>query len=307
MMVMSGGERMKIQIPHFVIISILLFCSIAGGQTVVIVVIDGARYSETFGADSLYMPHLWTHLRPLGTIWINFRNDGITKTDPGHAAIVTGTWQNIDNKGMNRPSQPTMFEYFRKANGESETATALAVGKQKLNILSYSTHIAYGDHYAACTSIDTDDISTTKSFKVLLKRNHPRLALVNLPSTDVGGHSGDWIQYVTALHRADSLVNDIWETLQTDSFYRGNTTLFITNDHGRHDSIHGGFQNHGDDCEGCRHIMLLVIGRGFAAKSVVVNPRTQCDILPTAGELLSFPTPYSIGTSLLRDTLTVGQ
>jgi membrane-anchored protein YejM (alkaline phosphatase superfamily) len=295
----------KIPIIQFVIMSILFLCSIAGSQNVVIVVIDGARYSETFGADSTSLPNLWTHLRPLGTIWTNFRNNGITKTDPGHAAIATGIWQNIDNKGMNRPNQPTMFEYFRKTTGEPETATALAVGKHKLNILSYSTHIDYGNKYAAFTSIDTDDISTAKSFKVLLKRNHPRLALVNLPSTDEGGHSGDWMQYITALHTADSLVNDIWETLQADSFYHGTTTLFITNDHGRHDNNHGGFKNHGDECEGCRHIMLLAIGRGFSAKSVVVNSRTQCDILPTAGELLSFPTPYSIGTSLLRDTITV--
>jgi hypothetical protein len=292
---------------RFVIVSILFLCSIANSQNVVIIVVDGARYSETFGADSLNIPHLWTQLRPLGTIWTKFRNNGITKTDPGHASIVTGTWQNIDNKGVNRPTQPTMFEYFRKACGESETATALVVGKHKLDILSYSTHTDYGKIYTAFTSIDTDDISTAQSFKTLLKQNHPRLALVNLPDTDAGGHSGDWIQYISALHTADSLVYDIWETLKADSFYRDNTTLFITNDHGRHDNIHGGFENHGDECEGCRHIMLLAIGREFSANSVVVKPRTQCDILPTAGELLSFPTPYTIGTSLLHDTITVQQ
>jgi len=62
------------------------------------VVIDGTRYSETFGADSLYIPHIWSQLRPFGTIWINFYNDGLTKTDLGHTAIATGAWQKIDNK-----------------------------------------------------------------------------------------------------------------------------------------------------------------------------------------------------------------
>jgi Metalloenzyme superfamily. len=128
---------------------------------------------------------------------------------------------------------------------------------------------------------------------------------VNLPSTDAAGHSGNRNQYLSAIHAADSLIYDIWQTLQADSLYRSNTTLFVTNDHGRHDNLHGGFKNHGDDCEGCRHIMLFAIGRGFPVNTVVTKRRTQCDIAPTVGELLSFPTLYSTGTCLLRDTAAV--
>ena len=113
---------MNNRIAVFVAVGILLLQYFALAQNVVIVVIDGARYTETFGADSLYIPHIWTQLRPLGTIWTNFRNNGITKTDPGHASIATGTWQFIDNKGVIRPTQPTMFEYFRKESGASESA-----------------------------------------------------------------------------------------------------------------------------------------------------------------------------------------
>lgn len=75
----------------------------------------------------------------------------------------------------------------------------------------------------------------------------------------------------------------------------------MTNDHGRHDDAHGGFEKHGDSCEGCRHILCLAVGRGFPAHRVIKQRRTQCDIAPTIGELLSFPTPFSKGTSLLRD------
>lgn len=289
----------------FVVVGILLLQCFALAQNVVIVVIDGARYTETFGADSLYIPRIWTNLRPLGTIWTNFRNDGITTTDPGHASIATGTWQSIDNNGVFRPAQPTIFEYFRKTSGAPESATAVVVGKLKLGILSYSTHPDYGAKYKASTSFGKDDTSVVRNLKTMFRQNHPKLTLVNLPSTDLAGHSGDWIRYLSAIHVADSLIFDIWQTLQADSLYRSNTTLFVTNDHGRHDNLHGGFKNHGDDCEGCRHIMLFAIGRGFPVNTVVTKRRTQCDIAPTAGELLSFPTLYSTGTSLLRDTATV--
>jgi Uncharacterized proteins of the AP superfamily len=296
---------MNNRITVFVIVGILLLQCFALAQNVVIIVIDGARYTETFGADSLYIPRIWTQLRPLRMIWTNFRNDGITKTDPGHASIATGTWQSIDNIGVIRPTQPTIFEYFRKTSGAPESAAAVVVGKLKLNILAYSTHPNYGAKYKASTSIGKDDTSVVRNLKTILRQNHPRLMLVNLPSTDAAGHSGNRNQYLSAIHAADSLIYDIWQTLQADSLYRSNTTLFVTNDHGRHDNLHGGFKNHGDDCEGCRHIMLFAIGRGFPVNTVVTKRRTQCDIAPTAGELLSFPTLYSTGSSLLRDTATV--
>jgi hypothetical protein len=41
-------------------------------QNVVVIVIDGARYTETFGAESRYIPRIWNALRPSGTIWMNF-------------------------------------------------------------------------------------------------------------------------------------------------------------------------------------------------------------------------------------------
>jgi hypothetical protein len=293
------------RITVFIIVGILLLQCIALGQNVVIIVIDGARYTETFGADSFYIPRIWTQLRPLGTIWTNFRNDGITKTDPGHASIATGTWQSIDNKGVVRPTQPTIFEYFRKAFGAPKSAAAVVVGKRKLGILAYSTHPDYGAKYKASTFVGKDDTSVVRNLKTTLRQNHPKLTLVNLPSTDAAGHSGNRTQYLTAIHVADSLIYDIWQTLQADSLYRSNTTLFVTNDHGRHDNFHRGFKNHGDNCEGCRHIMLFAIGRGFPVNTVVTKWRTQCDIAPTTGELLSFPTLYSTGTSLLRDTAAV--
>jgi phosphopentomutase len=283
------------------ILLVFIFSFSLFGQHVIIVVMDGSRYSETFGADSLYIPHLWNQLRPLGTIWTNFYNDGLTKTDPGHATIASGIWQKIDNKGFSRPKQPTVFEYFRKYTGASEKATAVVVGKQKLDILAYSTHPDYGVKFKAPSFISLTDTSVMKDVKKVLLFNQPTIMMINLPNIDSAGHTGNWIDYLTAIRTADSLIWDLWQTLQSDSLYRSTTTLFVTNDHGRHDDADGGFKSHGDSCEGCRHILCLAVGNGFPVHRVISQRRTQCDIAPTVGELLSFPTPLSMGTSLFRD------
>jgi hypothetical protein len=133
--------------------------------------------------------------------------------------------------------------------------------------------------------------------------HHPQIVIINFPDVDYAGHAADWYRYLNAIRTVDSLVYLLWQFIQSDPHYKDNTTLFITNDHGRHDDGHGGFRNHGDGCEGCRHILLLAVGRGFPAGRVVATTRTQIDIAPTVGELLSFPVPYAEGTSLLADTI----
>jgi hypothetical protein len=104
---------------------------------VLIVVIDGARYTETFG-DSVHanIPHIWNQLRPLGTIYTSLYNDGVAKTNSGHASILTGTRQALKNNGTELPHSPTVFEYFRKQKGAPANTCWVALGKSKLAMLA---------------------------------------------------------------------------------------------------------------------------------------------------------------------------
>jgi hypothetical protein len=290
------------RILTFLLFLQLLLWFTVSAQNAMIIVVDGARYSETFGAGGKYIPRIWNDLRPCGTIWTNFYNDGATVTRQGHSSIVTGTWQKMDNEGPERPTKPTIFEYFRKANGSPEQSAAVVVGKSKLEMLAYSTDSGYGPGYSATFSLGMDDTSVVNILKSVMSGSHPHIVVVNLPDVDKGGHSGVWKKYISAIRTADSLIFDIWQTLQADSIYRDNTTLFVTSDHGRHDKKHGGFRKHGDACEGCRHIMLLAVGKGFPAGKKVTIRRTQIDIAPTVGELLSFKTDLADGISILSDT-----
>lgn len=284
----------------------LLLSAVPGaGQNVVIVVIDGARYTETFGGEGTYIPRLWNDLRPRGTIWTDFRNEGVTKTVNGHTSIESGTWQTIANDGSERPTKPTIFEYFRKHTGVPESLACLVVGKQKLTVLSASTDPLYGSAFGATTFVEAGDTNVFARVRRVLETQRPRLLLVNFADVDRRAHAGDWDGYLGAIRRVDSLIGCLWTALQSGAPYRDSTVLLVTNDHGRHDDGSGGFQNHGDGCEGCRHIILLAAGGRFSRGYLCGTPRTQCDIAASVGGIVGFPTPLVEGGSILGDTLSV--
>jgi hypothetical protein len=121
---------------------------------------------------------------------------------------------------------------------------------------------------------------------------------VNFADVDVAGHTGIWSSYINSIMIVDSLIYELWNHIQIDPFYQNFTTLFVTNDHGRHDEINGGFQNHGDACDGCQHIMLLAIGFGVGQNQIINEVRNQRDLAPTVGDIIGFSTPLANGTSL---------
>ena len=286
-----------------VILLLLLFFKLSLAQNVIIIVVDGARYSETFGAGSTYIPHMNNDMKPFGVVYTNFRiaHEGITSTNPGHSSILTGTWQLIANDGTQRPTKPTVFEYFRKELGSSVTQNYVVTGKEKLDVISYSTDPNYGILYQASENcFDITDGDVYSNLISIMDTYHPRLIIVNLPDTDRRAHANDWDGYLSAITNADNIVYQLWQKIQTDPFYQNNTTLFVTNDHGRHDDAHGGFQNHGDDCDGCEHIMLLAIGRNVSQGIVNSDLHYQIDLGPTIGDLLGFDTPQAIGISLFQ-------
>lgn len=265
---------------------------------VVIFVIDGPRYSETFGDSShTWIPHIWNDLRSQGTILTHFWNNGPTKTVPGHCAIATGTWQYIANDGSERPDKPTLFEYFRHWYSAPVTETYVVSGKSKLDVCTYGTHPGYGASYGATASVGfASDVEVYDELMSVLQTHQPRLLLACLPEVDWAGHSGDWNRYVSAVTGADSLAWKTWNYLQSDPFYAGQTYMFVTCDHGRHTDENGGFTGHGDDCIGCRHLIFLALGPDIRPDVVSSGLFTQRDLCKTVGQILNFPVPHAEGT-----------
>lgn len=265
-------------------------------RNVIIIVIDGSRYTETFGDSThQYIPRMWNDLRPLGTIYTRFYNDGFTYTVQGHSTILTGKW--ADNNDSIKI--PTVFECYRKELNVSAEECFVILGKPKLNVLATSNFSGYGSAYGASTIYSddyTNDIKTWNNIQKVFTTYHPRLSIVNLGQVDAVAHTGYWDGYLSSVRQADSIVGLVWNLLQSDQFYKDNTTLIVTNDHGRHS---GAFHGHGDACEGCRHILCMILGPDTRAGIVDSTYRQQIDIAPTVGNLLQFFTPFSTGNALV--------
>jgi bisphosphoglycerate-independent phosphoglycerate mutase (AlkP superfamily) len=122
------------------------------------------------------------------------------------------------------------------------------------------------------------------------------LLFVNYKEPDASGHAANWQGYLNGIKACDDYVKQVWEFIQSDPMYKDKTTLFITNDHGRHlNGINDGFVSHGDNCEGCRHIYLYAFGPDFKQNVIETQQRELIDINATILELLGLDEQLSDG------------
>jgi hypothetical protein len=95
-----------------------------------------------------------------------------------------------------------------------------------------------------------------------LALNKPRVMFLGLGETDEWGHEGNYAEYLTAAHRADGYIGELWTTCQSIPEYQGTTTFVITCDHGRGDNTASpkDWNNHGAKHPGSGQIWLAVLG-----------------------------------------------
>lgn len=88
------------------------------------------------------------------------------------------------------------------------------------------------------------DVKTAREGIKLLQRHDQRVVYMAFGDTDEFAHAGDYAYYLTALERGDEFLRQVWEMISTDPFYRGQTILFVTTDHGRGDVPIEAWQDH---------------------------------------------------------------
>jgi hypothetical protein len=269
-------------------------------QHVMLVVIDGARYTETLG-DPLgrHVPRM-AELARTGCAPGPILNTGDTVTIAGMSVIHTGAWDAwIEDAGTGEVYQavPTHWEYFRKQAGMDESQAFYILEDYGEGVWKPSRDPDYGEAFwpTIVARGDTDQ-EVFENARMVLEQVQPAFAVVYLAAVDGAGHSGDWGEYTAALEAADAIVGHIWDLLQASPFYAGSTTLIVTSDHGRHDDAHGGFDGHGDGCDGCRQVAFLAVGPQVDhACPPAYPPRTLADITPTIGRILGTSAEKSEG------------
>lgn len=274
-------------------------------EKVIIIVIDGTRYSETTGHPThQYLPKMFGDLAPRGIVNTAFYNNDVTYTISGHSSIVTGNYEDLLNNGLDQPKNPTIFQLFLNASQKDTAAAWVIASKAKLESIAKCTNCVWENQFTPTircgenglgTPDRTDEATATLALDVL-KNQQPELALISFKDPDVYGHQNNWESYLSSITQTDEYIHQIWEFIQTDSFYKGTTTLFVTNDHGRHlDGVADGFKSHGDDCEGCRHLFFYASGPDFKQDTILDTHRELPDIAATTARLLNFHIPKTDG------------
>ena len=276
---------------------------------VIILVIDGPRYTETFGDTTCSnIPNLCTELAPQGVLYTNFRaNAPRTTTNAGHTAITTGVNQRIKNNGKELPKNPSIFQYYMKEHDINKNKLWVISSKGKLSILGNTTHKKWRDLYLPHVFCGKNgngadyvgDARTWEQVKWVVDTYQPNLMLINLLAPDSYGHGNNWAGYIQAIKNSDRYALDLWNQIQSNPEMKDKTTLFITNDHGRNADGHkDGFVSHGDGSESNRHIFLLAIGPDFKKNERIEFQRELIDIPATISKLLSFSAPTVKGCVL---------
>lgn len=279
---------------------------------VVIIVVDGARYQETWGNGELaYIPNR-AAMAQYGSVCTDFHNPIYTFTNGGHAALTTGFDQYINNSGYQYPTYPGIFQCWRKMYNAPQSKCWVVSSKDKLFVLSdcdNSADTSWNHRFTASYDCGIsgpfsgyrEDSVTFNHAMNILNVHHPDLMLINFKEPDASAHAANWNGYLNGIVQTDTYVKQVWDFLQSDPYYAGTTTLFVTNDHGRHNDGHlDGFVSHGDNCEGCKHIELFAIGPDIKENYSCSEPYVLCDIAATTSHLLLFPMEHGTGRVMTK-------
>ncbi len=166
------------------------------------------------------------------------------------------------------------------------------------------------------------DIDTFMDVLREVPKRHPRLLVIHLGDADEEAHLHARVQrktgqhygifhYHQALRQDDYLVGRIWDALQADPFYRDNTYLIVTTDHGR-DTAEDPAQwaSHGrciaekirtKPCSGCSGVFALAVGPGIPARTAR-GTYLHTDIAPTIARLLDVDFPSATGKPIREIT-----
>lgn len=206
-------------------------------------------------------------------------------------------------------SMPSIFDYFRDERGARQDDCWAIFGKDADSWAEYSAFPSYGDRFQPKFDPGIGESSTEDDQKVFrrvmdaMEQRGPSLIFVDFGYTDQSAHNGDFELHKKAIKNVDAIITGLWKEVQSNSRYKDRTTLILVTDYGRHDDQHGGFANHGDNCEGCRHVMMLVLGPDTKKGATIDRVAEQIDVAPTIGELMGFQTPLAAG-KVLEDSLT---
>jgi hypothetical protein len=168
------------------------------------------------------------------------------KPDYRGRVAAYGTWNAFDDV-FNRERAT----FLVRAGWKAPYSPARSAADSAIDRAYRATRHEFGDVApdVLLQSVVLNDLRTIK----------PRVFFIGYGETDEWAHSGRYDQVLRSAHVVDSLINQLWTTLQSMPEYRGTTTMLITTDHGRGASPND-WRRHDEKTAGSDETWIALLG-----------------------------------------------
>jgi hypothetical protein len=121
----------------------------------------------------------------------------------------------------------------------------------------------------------------------VMRKFSPRLLVVALSDVEAA-HFGAYSLHLAGIKTADRLAWQLWQEVETNPDYKGNTTMIILPEFGRDPdgSSTNGFFNHRANHDSTRDTWMMALGTGIDKPQIVEKPIRHVDVCPTLAGLL---------------------
>ena len=258
---------------------------------------DTALMCEQYWDDNIserrkkLMPFFWNVIAKKGQLYGNraFNNDVNVKnlykiSYPGYNEIFTGSpdrtlipnlairnnninileWLNAKDDFKGQVVAYSSWSIMPYILAESDNGLPVNSGYEMLNESEDSVNTIINQAQANVNNKThcRFDMLTFGCAKRYLEEKHPKVLYLGLGETDEFAHKGEYDHYLQKAHQFDEMVAELWYYVQTDQFYKNNTTFIITTDHGRGKKSTT-WNAHGFWVGGSGQTWLATIGQGI--------------------------------------------
>ncbi len=287
---------------------------------------------DSIKSRELLMPFTWNYIKKNGVILGNRDEKNVVNlvnkhlwSYPGYNEIITGKADDI-NITNNKPVKNPNVSIFEIANQQKELSGKVMVfgswtmfpniyNEERSKLLinagyqqSFNPNKTEKEVLIERFQQETPrqwngtrfDIFTHEFALEAMKNHHPKLVFVGYGEADDFGHDADYDQYINAINRNDRMIEELWNYVQSDPFYKDQTTIIVTTDHGRGNGTE--WTDHNAKVKGSDEGFILMFGKGVNPQKIKLKKSSTNQIASTIAELLKLKNwkDKSVGKSLFR-------
>jgi hypothetical protein len=183
------------------------------------------------------------------------------------------------------------YQHLLRDNYETPYyAPELAGSEFELRQLEMLLKLSVDDFKSHAQTLTSPDELSVYIARQLMRQVAPSLLWITLHDIDVA-HAGAYSLYIEGIRRTDRLCSELWQAIQDEPEYAGQTSFFILPDFGRdsdEDAGGNGFQHHRTGDVISRTTWMLASGPGIRENVVFDRAVDSRDLVPTLGAILGF-------------------